>query len=124
MTEKHTEDVHIDPHAVEEHHGEVPQAPHAELVNAPMVIGVGVGLFLLIVVTTLIIFQYYQWYSINLLEARGQATYNESPMRERRERLQGQLDDTGWVDAEAGIIHIPVDLAGSKVVDAYAGISR
>lgn len=40
------------------------------------------------------------------------------PLAEERARQRGQLNTYGWVDREAGIVHIPIDQAIGMVAEA------
>lgn len=98
---------------------EEPQAPHSEYVDAPLVIGVGVAGFLLIVVTVIFVYQYYHWYTIRLKNERATASGYEAPMIATRDEMQSQLG-LGWVDPDTAVLYAPLDAAAGQVVDRYS----
>jgi hypothetical protein len=50
-------------------------------------------------------------FSLFDLEARGV---------EKRARDRARLDQLGWVDRDAGVVHVPIDLAMELTVDRFS----
>lgn len=105
-----------------------PQNPHAEVANAGQVIGVGVGLFMVVVLAVVVIYGYYIWETTGKLSDRerreGSAGYHA---REEKAAWDAELRAYGWqavpsvTEAEPGkrYVRLPLDKAQERVIDTY-----
>ncbi|MBY0313063.1 MAG: hypothetical protein K2W85_13410 [Phycisphaerales bacterium] len=111
-------------------HDEKPQHAHAETVNSGMVLGVGVFLFVLIVVACVIVYAFYIGATTRTLEKRELATA-DAPAKVFRE-WKGQslirLESGGTLQVPAGeegktknITLVPIKDAAKGVIAEYAG---
>jgi hypothetical protein len=104
---------------------EKPQHAHGEAANAHVIIFVGVGSFVLIILTVVITYAYYTWYTTRLL-AEGENTvgFVEGDSAAYKARAQADLQHYNWVDPNpplvpVGTVQIPIDKAMDKVVARY-----
>ena len=102
---------------------EKPQQPHAEVMNARAVILVGVGLFVSVVVTVVIIYQYYVWYTSRMLDERAtqvqRMNYKERVIVRDRVLADLRSAEYGWVDHDT--VRVPIDVAINEVIEEYQG---
>ncbi len=66
-------------------HDEKPQQAHAEVGNAALITGIGVALFLAIVVSVILIYGYYVWFITERLRRSEIASGSASPAIQARE---------------------------------------
>jgi hypothetical protein len=109
---------------------EKPQSPHGEVANAPVIMLVGLGSFLIVVATIILTYGYYTWYTTKLLDqVEGQDPAfkqygQEANARNTKLKAQSELQGYNWVQAippviPEGTVQIPVEKAAAKVVKVY-----
>jgi len=108
------------------HHDDV--AHEASDVNFRAIVQFGVGLLVLGAVVYLVVWLFFGFLSERASRASGQLAYPlaagqqdrvppeprlqtnpRADLRELRESEEKRLDSYGWVDRNAGIVHIPID---------------
>jgi hypothetical protein len=117
----HTPEVHESLDAWHDHsHDERPQHPHLESINAPKVIGIGVGLFLAVAATVALVYGFYVWYNVRALDQReGIGNGFEGPSRAERDDLSARLNQGyAWANHDAALL--PLDQGVDRVVKQYA----
>jgi hypothetical protein len=65
-------------------HDEKPQSAHAEVGNAAAIMGIGIALFMVIVVSVIAVYAYYSWYITERLNKAEVATGQASPAIQAR----------------------------------------
>lgn len=124
---RHTPDQHDAPDAWHRHMSdeERPQQPHAERVNAVMVLTMGVAGMILVAGTVVAIVLYFNWYAGRLKAERfeGQTELHTGALAARAE-IGAELTTYGWIDPAAGVTRISVSAATERVVAAYAKRTR
>lgn len=119
-TRPHTPEMHESPdqwhaHTAEEH----PQQAHAEKVNSPLVVVIGIGLFTGVVACVVVLIGYYNWYvgkALNQAEIDGRI---EADFRAQRATAESELGQFGWADATAGVVRVPLEMAKEKMLAEY-----
>lgn len=120
-----TPDEHDPPDAWHQHSAqEKPQHAHGEVANAGLIMGVGLFMFLGLVVTVVIVYGYYVWYTTDLLN-RQEKHGLEAAALEYRNGALNRFDDYAWVREDPPIVpkdtvQVPFDLAARKVATKYA----
>lgn len=112
---------------------ERPQVEHGEIRNPAMVMGVGVGLFLAVVVSVVVVDNFYKWYVSQALAAASVASAPNSPAIEARalktDTLKLQTSpDPSWIvlppvddkSKPTAVARIPLKAAAEKVASEYA----
>ncbi|MGE3106933.1 MAG: hypothetical protein AB7O77_01120 [Phycisphaerales bacterium] len=118
-------DMHDPPDAWHDHaHDQMPQHAHAEVANARMIIGVGVGLFFAVVVTVVIIYWFYIGYTTRLLsDAEGPGMGLEQDQRDHKNQVATEFQGFNWArqgdEYVKDTVQIPLELATKKVVAEY-----
>lgn len=72
-------------------HDAKPQAAHAEVQNTPLIMAVGLGLFMVIVVSVVAVYGFYTWYVARTLNAQ-EITTAGAPALEFRKTKNTALD--------------------------------
>jgi hypothetical protein len=111
-------------HAAEEK----PQHAHGEIANAGAIIGVGLLMFAGLVVTVVITYGYYVWYTAGLLDRQEVVALREGIERDSLEYKRTMLDNFKgyhWVAEEPPIVprdtvQVPLEAAMKKVAAQYA----
>lgn len=111
---------------------ERPQMEHGEIRNPATVMGVGVGLFIAVAISVVVVQSFYHWYSAQMLAQSSIATGATSPAIEARQFKADVLaaqasSDPSWVvipgtdevPAKA-IAQIPLKVAADRVTAEYA----
>ncbi|MGQ0628049.1 MAG: hypothetical protein ACT4PL_08120, partial [Phycisphaerales bacterium] len=96
--------------------GEHAQEAHAENVDVPQVIAVGIAGFMIIVVAVVATVIYFNWYNDALKIQRVERgdLFDSSVPRvdheysEARKRLEAEQANYGWVDGSTDIVRVPV----------------
>jgi hypothetical protein len=104
------------------------QHAHGEIANAGLIIGVGILMSVCLVVTVLITYGYYVWYTTNLLQKQELASLRQGLEREALEYKSATMEDFKgfrWVAEEAPVVpkdtvQIPIENAMKKVAAEYA----
>lgn len=110
-------------------HDERPQEAHAEVQNTPMIMGVGVALFFVVVASVVVVYGFYTHYTTTRLSALEQTTENSPAFVTRGEQSNsltllkagGTLPLKDADGKERQVRVSPVDQAAAGVVGRYAG---
>ncbi len=109
-------------HTIDEH----PQQAHAENIDAPRVIVVGVIGFLIVVASILFVVVYFSWYVNRLktereafVETTGQPAIHTPALSARAEILNSAFTTHGVVNAEQQTVRVPMTSAMNRVVEMY-----
>lgn len=97
---------------------ERPQEVHLAEVNPWLIVGVGIGSFLLIFFTCVVVYGYYTWYvtrTLNIQEADRRIGMEARLLRDDSFRRL----EAGFRDEEAGIEQAPFERAKRAVIEAY-----
>lgn len=116
-------DMHDAPDAWHDHTKDpMPQQMHAEVANAKLIIGVGVGLFLAVVATIGIIYWYYIGYTTRLLE-QNELIGLEQAQLEHKIAVATEFQGYHWAkqgdEFVKDTVQVPMDIAMRKVVTEY-----
>ena len=77
-----------------------------------------IGIVSVVLVFALIVALDVLYYHVAEAEVAGKSTGEMSGvLAESRAQQEAQLTSYGWVDREAGIVHIPIDVAMKQVVE-------
>ncbi len=105
-------DSHADDHA---------QTAHTEVVDAPRVIAVGLVLFVSVIITVVIVYQFYNWWNIGLqrrIELDKSAKIEINAREYRAESLSVlERGEPSWVDAET--VQMPITFGFEQVEARY-----
>ena len=107
---------------------ERPQKAHGEIANAGVIIGVGVFMFICLILTVVITYGYYVWYTTGLLEKQELADLRGGLERDALEYKSHMLEDFKgyhWVPEDTTVVpkdtvQIPIENAMKKVAAQYA----
>ena len=101
------------------HDAEQPQHAHSEVGNAHLVVGVGVGAFLLVVGAIIAVYGYYTMFVTRqlALKERLEGNAGERVWTERSRLRDDEPFRTMWIDHDT--IQIPLELAVERVVVEY-----
>lgn len=126
-----TPDEHDLPDAWHQHPpGVRPQQAHAEVANAHLIIGVGVLMFVGLIVTVSVVYGYYIWYTTQLLRKQeGPGTGLEASYIEYRNGALQKLNEYSWVAENPPVVpkdtvQGPLDVAARRVAAKYATVGR
>jgi len=107
--------------------GEVPQSAHAEAVDVPQVIAVGIAGFLLIVAAIVATIIYFNWYANGLLIRKVERAdlYSNTARvdfeySEYRKRIEAELANYNVIDAAKKTASTPIDLSKKKIAESLA----
>jgi hypothetical protein len=120
-----TPDEHDRPDAWHAHAPEEkPQHAHGEVANAGLIMGVGLLMFAGLVVTVVIVYGYYVWYTTKLLNRQEMTGLEQAAVAYRTESQQN-FTDYRWVREDPPVVpkdtvQIPLELAARKVATKYA----
>jgi len=102
---------------------ERPQPAHTEIANAPLILGVGIGSFLMVVATVAIIYWYYVGYTVDLLNEQELIGLEKEQLG-RHAAIRTELEGYTWAkEADLAVpntIQIPLEAATRKVINAYS----
>jgi hypothetical protein len=93
-------------------HDEKPQNAHAEVGNARAIMGIGIALFMVIVVAVISVYAYYTWYITERLNKAEIASGNSSPAIQAREYKSTaliRLNSGGKVEGPTTYTLTPID---------------
>lgn len=123
MTHKleHTIPVHEEPEPWHRHSPEEgePQQEHAGSVNTTILLGVFVATVVFVFASILFTYLYFTRYMTNLRQEQIETTVMASDYRDYKERSAAALGQFGWVDAEAGVVSLPLEVAKARVLERY-----
>ncbi|HYE01875.1 MAG TPA: hypothetical protein VD963_01435 [Phycisphaerales bacterium] len=116
----HTPELHEAPDAWHLHTAseERPQAAHGEVANPRLVMFVGLVSFLAVVLTCVIVYGYYMWYTVNEVEVAERYPFEADVVRVRTESLAALERGYVWTDHEH--VQLPLALGKRAVVARYA----
>jgi hypothetical protein len=117
----HTPEMHESPDTWHDHAAdERPQHAHLESINAPKVTFVGLALFLAVVATVVIVYGFYIWSDVRMLDERESFGNGlEGPALAIRDDLKGRLTQGfAWANHDAAVL--PLDQGVEKVVQQYS----
>lgn len=83
-------------------HDAKPQSAHAEVQNTPLIMAVGVGLFMVIVVSVAAVYGFYTWYVARTLNAQ-EITTDGAPAFQFRDRKADALN----INRTGGKVELP-----------------
>lgn len=111
-------------------HDQKPQPAHAEVGNARAIMGIGLALFMVIVVAVISVYAYYSWYVTQQLSRIEVASSRTSPMiqaRDYRAQALARLANGGRItipaagEEPASTIEItPIDRSIERIARDYA----
>jgi 5-bromo-4-chloroindolyl phosphate hydrolysis protein len=102
-----------------------PQAEHAANVNIAMLGFVGFVIVAVVVAMVVLVVIYFQAYSSTLIAQKAENTvWYEQEYRPYAASSQRRLQEFGWIDAEAGVIRVPIDHAFSRVIESHRDSGR
>jgi hypothetical protein len=70
--------------------------------------------------TILIITGYFTSYTNQIRAERQESTRSAASYMSYRQGVDRKLEQTGWIDREAGVLYIPLDRAIDAVVEEYS----
>lgn len=107
-------------------HDPRPQRAHGGTLNARAVILIGIGLFLAVMVSTGIVYQYYVWYTTRMLDERAslgvRMSYKERMETKSKTVAQIAAEKPEWRDHDTVVV--PFSRAVDEVVSRYEGGER
>lgn len=107
---------------------EKPQKAHGEVANAPLILGVGLLMFVGLIVTVAIVYAYYTFYTTNLLKQQELVAIGrgiEQDSLEYKSKTINDFQGYNWVAEEPPVVpkdtvQIPLQIAKKKVASQYA----
>lgn len=101
------------------HQGEK-QPEHSHGSIAPgTILAIGVIGFLLVVTCIVLITQFFKMTAQKEFDTKTEVPIN-AEFRSARATWDEKLSGYGWVDGQAGVVHLPLDIAEMKVAKEYA----
>jgi hypothetical protein len=123
MTHKlaHTPEVHEEPDQWHRHVAAegTPQEEHAANVNTTVLLGVFVAVVVFVSGAILFTYIYFTRHMTALRQSRIEITAMGDEFRAQRAASLSRLNSYGWVDAEAGVVSIPIEAAKARVIEEY-----
>jgi hypothetical protein len=103
-----------------------PQEAHAENIDAKQVFAFGIGGFVILVITIVLVIAYYGWYKTSLEVARVEGFAQISQAADTKRAQTPTKGDAKYdvIDQAKGVYMIPLDKAGEKVINAYGQMKR
>lgn len=103
-----------------------PKEAHGRTLNAKAVIAIGAGLFVTIMMTTMVVYQYYVWYTTRMLNERAtpqqRMQYTDRMELQSLAKRQVAAEDPVWRDHDT--VLVPFNTAVDQVVATYKGEGR
>ena len=101
------------------HRGETPPQHAHGAISPGVIFSVGLGGFAIVVACIALITVYFRMESQREIAAKQEVSL-ATGFRGKQAEWESQLTGFAWVDAQAGTVRIPLDVAMSKVAESYA----
>jgi hypothetical protein len=118
---EHTVEVHAEPESWHRHTPEegLPQQEHAGKVNTTILLGVFVAIVVFVAGAILFTYLYFSRYMVTLRREKIETMAMAEEFNAYRARATAELEEYGWVDPQAGVVRLPLDVAKARVLAAY-----